>query len=53
MGELLQVLRDRSHGHVQRLINEIREEGRAHHAGPTRAAKWFFGPSAGEASDGA
>ncbi len=51
MGELLQVLKDRSRGHVQRLINEIREEGRAHFVGLTRSAKWFLGPSTGEATD--
>lgn len=45
MSELLQVLKDRSRGHVQRLINELRDEGRAHVVGPTRAARWFIGPT--------
>jgi len=45
MGELLQVLKDRSRGHVQRLINELRDVGRAHVVGPTRAARWFLGPA--------
>jgi ATP-dependent DNA helicase RecG len=43
MAELVQVLKDRSRGHVQRLINEIRDEGRAHMVGPTKAARWFWG----------
>jgi ATP-dependent DNA helicase RecG len=43
MAELLQVLKDRSRGHVQRLINELRAEDRAHVVGPTRAARWFLG----------
>jgi ATP-dependent DNA helicase RecG len=50
MGELLQVLKDRSRGHVQRLINELREDGRAHVLGPTRAARWFLGPDESDRS---
>jgi ATP-dependent DNA helicase RecG len=50
MGELLQVLKDRSRGHVQRLVNELREDGRAHVLGPTRAARWFHGPDESDRS---
>jgi ATP-dependent DNA helicase RecG len=45
MAELVQVLKDRSRGHVQRLINELRDEARAHAVGTTRAGRWFAGPS--------
>ena len=45
IAELVQVLKDRSRGHVQRLINELRDEARAHAVGTTRAGRWFAGPS--------
>ncbi|MBS0233460.1 MAG: putative DNA binding domain-containing protein [Proteobacteria bacterium] len=45
MAELLQVLKDRSRGHVKGLMNELRGEGRARNAGPTKAGRWFQGAS--------
>ena len=45
MAELVQVLKDRSRGHVQRLTNELRDEARAHSTGTTRAGRWFVGPT--------
>ena len=48
MAELVQVLKDRSRGHVQRLINELRDEARAHSVGTTRAGRWYLGPKPGE-----
>ena len=53
MGELLQVLKDRSRGHVQRLINELRVEDRAHVVGPTRAARGFAGTAPAGVNDDA
>jgi ATP-dependent DNA helicase RecG len=51
MGELVQVLKDRSRGHVQRLINELRDEGRAHSTGTTRASRWYLGPASSEGDE--
>ena len=48
MAELLQVLKDRSRGHVRGLMYELRDEFRAHNVGPTKAGRWFLGGAAGE-----
>lgn len=45
MGELLQVLPNRDRTHVKRLLGALRDEGRAHVRGTTRAARWFEGAS--------
>ena len=46
MSELVQVLKDRSRGHVQRLVNELRDEARTHSVGTTRAGRWYLVPPA-------
>ena len=43
MAELLQVLKDRSRGHVRGLMYELRDELRAYNIGPTKAGRWFLG----------
>ena len=45
MSELVQVLKERSRGHVQRLI-ELCDEARTHSVGTTRAGRWYMGPPA-------
>jgi len=46
MAELLQVLKDRSCGHVRGLMYELRVEFKAHSAGSTKAGRWFLGQAA-------
>lgn len=43
MGELLQVLKDRSRAHVRGLMYELRDENKAHSLGSTKAGRWFLG----------
>ena len=40
VAELLQVLKDRSRGHVRGLLAELRDEGRARNSGSTKAGRW-------------
>jgi ATP-dependent DNA helicase RecG len=40
--DLRQVLRDHSADQVQTLIRELSKEGRVHHVGRTRAARWYL-----------
>jgi len=44
LGELLQVLPSLSRGQVQGLLRELRQEGRVHCRGVTRAGRWYSGP---------
>lgn len=43
MGELIQVLKDRSRAHVRGLMYELRDENKAHSVGSTKAGRWFLG----------
>ena len=44
VSELLQVLKDRSRGHVRALLSELREAGRTRNSGTTKAGRWHVGP---------
>ena len=44
VSELLQVLKDRSRGHVRGLLEELRDDGRARSTGTTKAGRWHLGP---------
>lgn len=48
--ELLQVLPHLSRQEVQRLLRELRSEGRVYSVGKTKAARWYPGSPADEAS---
>jgi ATP-dependent DNA helicase RecG len=45
LAELCKVLPGLSYAQVQRLVRELREEGRAHPEGRTKGARWFPGPN--------
>lgn len=42
VAELMQVLKDKTRGHVRGLLNELRDEGRARSTGSTKAGKWHL-----------
>lgn len=44
VSELLQVLPSRPRAYVKRILSELREAGRVHCRGVTRAGRWFAGP---------
>jgi ATP-dependent DNA helicase RecG len=43
--DLMQVLPALSRNQVQKLLQELRHEGKAHNIGPTRASRWNPGPA--------
>lgn len=43
VSELLQVLKDRSRGHVRALLAELRQAGRVRNSGTTKAGRWHVG----------
>jgi ATP-dependent DNA helicase RecG len=43
--ELSQVLPAQSRGAIQRLMGELKDEGRIHVVGRTKAARWYPGPA--------
>ncbi len=45
MRELMQVLPQLSREEVKRLLNELRQEGRAHLLGRTKGGRWYPGPA--------
>ena len=44
MAELLQVLPGKNRDHVKRLLEQLRNEGRAHVTGTKRTSRWWPGP---------
>jgi ATP-dependent DNA helicase RecG len=44
--ELMQVLPALSRSQVQKLLRELKDEGRAHYVGRTNQVRWFPGPLA-------
>ena len=44
MAELLQVLPGKSRDHVKRLLEQLRDDGRAHVTGTKRTSRWRSGP---------
>ena len=45
MAELVQVLPGKSRDHIKRLLEQLRDAGRAHVTGAKRTARWRFGPA--------
>ena len=45
MSELSQVLPDKNRDHIKRLLEQLRDAGRAHLTGSKRTARWRFGPA--------
>jgi hypothetical protein len=45
MAELIQVLPGKSRDHIKRLLEQLRDAGRAHVTGAKRTARWHPGPA--------
>ena len=45
MAELIQVLPGKSRDHIKRLLEQLRDGGRAHVTGAKRTARWHVGPA--------
>jgi hypothetical protein len=51
LSDLLAVLPDLTRNQVQMFLKQLREEGKAHPVGATKAARWFPGPDPGIAGE--